>query len=188
MHKGYDLYTDGVFLKANSSLVGAADGISIQFPNRDTHHEVELVAVIGMPAKDVTPGDALKHVAAYSVGLDITMRGKEERSLRKSFDTYSVLGPWLVTADEIPDPENIELSLAVNGVERQRDSTENMLVDTAAIIAFASKFYTLMPGDLIWTGTPSGVGRLVGGDRVRAGADRIGMMDVNVRLTSNDLY
>ena len=187
-HKGYDLYSDGVFLKANSSLAGPIDGISVQFPNRDTHHEVELIAVIGKPAKDVTPQDALKHVAAYTVGLDITMRGKEERSLRKSFDSYSVLGPWLVTADEIPDPENVELSLAVNGAERQKDSTKNMVVDTGTIISFASKFYTLLPGDLIWTGTPSGVGRLVGGDRVTAGADRIGMMEVNVRLASDRPY
>ena len=187
-HKGYDLYSDGVFLKANSSLAGPADGISIQFPNRDTHHEVELVAVIGTAAKDVAPQDALKHVAAYAVGLDITMRGKEERSLRKSFDTYSVLGPWLVTADEILDPEDIELSLAVNGAQRQKDSTKNMVVDTATIIAFASKFYTLLPGDLIWTGTPSGVGALKHGDLVTAGADRIGMMNVNVRLASDRPY
>ncbi len=187
-HKGYDLYSDGVFLKANSSLAGAGDGISIQFPNRDTHHEVELVAVIGSPTKDVSPQEALKHVAAYTVGLDITMRGKEERSLRKSFDSYSVLGPWLVTSDEIPDPESVELNLAVNGAMRQKDSTKNMVVDTATIISFASRFYTLLPGDLIWTGTPSGVGALRHGDRITAGADRIGTMEVNVKLFSERPY
>ena len=187
-HKGYDLYSDGVFLKANSSLAGPVDGISIQFPNRDTHHEVELVAVIGEPAKNVSSQDALKYVAAYTVGLDITMRGKEERSLRKSFDTYSVLGPWLITADELGDPGNVELTLSVNGVRRQKDSTKNMVVDTATIIAFASRFYTLLPGDLIWTGTPSGVGAIRHGDHIKAGADCIGLMDVDVRLASDQIY
>ena len=141
--KGYDLYGDGVFLKANSSLSGPADPIRIRFPERQTQHEVELVIVIGRTCADVPPERALEVVAGYCLGLDITMRGKEERSLRKSFDTYSVLGPWITTADEVGDPGSVDIALDVNGAERQSDLVSSMIVDSAAIVSFASRFYTL---------------------------------------------
>jgi 2,4-didehydro-3-deoxy-L-rhamnonate hydrolase len=179
--KGYDFFADGVFLKANSSLCGAADGVTPLFPERTTQHEIELVAVIGKPGRNLTRESALDHVAAYCIGLDITMRGKEERSLRKSFDSYSVLGPWLVTSDEIPDPSDVDLALHVNDVLKQDASTSDMIVDLQDIIVFASKFYTLNPGDIIFTGTPSGTGQIRPGDRIRAHSSKIGSMELSVR-------
>ena len=95
----------GLFLKANGSLGGQADGIRLRMMERQIDHEVELGVVIGREGANIRREDALNHVAGYAVALDITPHGKEERSLRKSCETYSVLGPWLVTADEIPDPK-----------------------------------------------------------------------------------
>jgi 2,4-diketo-3-deoxy-L-fuconate hydrolase len=176
----YDLFTDGVFIKATSSLIGPSDSIKVRFPDRRTDHEVELVGVIGRVADNVSAKDALAYVAGYCVGLDITMRGKEERSLRKSFDTYTALGPWIVSADEIVDPSNIQLSLHLNGEKRQATSTSDMVVSLAELIAYASKFYALRPGDLIYTGTPSGVGPIKAGDKIRIEADLIGSMSIPV--------
>lgn len=179
-HSAYDLFSDGVFIKATSSLIGPSDSINVRFPDRRTDHEVELVAVIGRVASNVSAESALSYVGGYCVGLDITMRGKEERSLRKSFDSYTVLGPWIVSPDEIPDPSNVRLSLHLNGALRQEARTSDMVISLPEIIAFASKFYALLPGDLIYTGTPSGVGPITPGDKVRAEADLIGSMLLTV--------
>src|SRR5262245_17364442 len=100
----FSIQTAGLFLKSVSSLVGPGEGIVIRLPERRTDHEVELVVVIGTRADRVAARDAMSHVAGYAIGLDISIRGTEDRSFRKSPDSYSVLGPWLVTADEIPDP------------------------------------------------------------------------------------
>src|SRR4029079_18779492 len=110
----------GLFLKATSSLVGPSEGIAIRHLDRRTDHEIELAAVIGTKADRVTREQALSHIAGYSIGLDITVRGPEERSLRKSIDSYSVLGPWLTTADSVADPANLDLLLKVNGEVRQK--------------------------------------------------------------------
>jgi 2,4-didehydro-3-deoxy-L-rhamnonate hydrolase len=171
----------GLFLKATTSLVGPAQGIAKRFPERRTDHEVELVAVIGRVVSDVPRAEALAYVAGYSLGLDITLRGPEERSLRKSIDTYTVLGPWLVTADEISDIGAIEMSLSVNGEIRQSTSLSDLVFGVAEQIEYASRFYTLYPGDLIFTGTPAGVGPIQPGDVLRAEATMIGAMDVHVR-------
>src|SRR4029079_12643343 len=96
------IHKAGLFLKATSSLVGPGDGVVIRKPDRRTDHEVELVIVIGRKADRVSSDEAMACVAGYAIGLDISIRGSEDRSFRKSADTYSVLGPWLVTADEIP--------------------------------------------------------------------------------------
>src|SRR6202049_1116232 len=104
----------GMFLKANSALVGPSEGIPIRFPDRRNDHEVELVMVIGKTGSDIPQSKALDYVACYALGLDMTVRGREDRSFRKSVDGYAVLGPWMVTADEVPDPDNIPLSLTVN--------------------------------------------------------------------------
>jgi len=137
--------------------------------------------VIGRTASDVSQADALDYVAGYSLGLDITLRGAEERSLRKSIDTYTVLGPWLVTADEVSDIGAMEMSLSVNGEIRQATSLSDMVFGVAEQIEYASRFYTLHPGDLIYTGTPAGVGPIHPGDVLRAEASIIGAMDVQVR-------
>ena len=98
----------------------------------------------------------------YCVGLDITIRGPEERSLRKSIDTYTVLGPWLVTTDELSDPSRLALELSVNCEPRQKANTRDLIIDVPGLIAFATSFYTLMPGDVLLTGTPEGVGPIKG--------------------------
>ncbi len=171
----------GLFLKANSSLVGPAEGLDLHRPERRTDHEVELVVIIGKTGKDITRENALDHVAGYALGLDVTVRGAEDRSFRKSPDGYAVLGPWLTTADEIPDPDNVEIWLDVSGEKRQRSSTAAMTVDTRDLIVLASKAYTLYPGDAIYTGTPEGVGPLVGGDVAHAGSSALGEMLVAIR-------
>ena len=170
----------GLFLKATSSLAGASDAVRIIQPGRRTDHEVELAVIIGTACKDATRETALGHVAAYSIGLDITIRGPEERSMRKSPDTYTVLGPWMVTADEIQDPGTLDLRLDVNGEERQRANTRDLILDIPELIVFASRFYTLEPGDILLTGTPEGVGPVRPGDVMRASIEGIGAMSVRV--------
>lgn len=171
----------GLFLKATSSLIGPGTAIEIHHPNRRTDHEIELAVVIGRTCRNVAPENALSVIAGYTIGLDITIRGPEERSLRKSLDTYSVLGPWLVTAEEFGDPAGRGLLLTVNGEVRQKANTRDLILDVPALIAFASSYYTLHPGDVIFTGTPEGVGPIAPGDQIAASITGIGEMLVNVR-------
>ena len=171
----------GLFLKACSALVGPAEGIALRKLDRRNDHEVELAVIIGKRANNVSRDDALKYVAGYAIGLDVTIRGPEERSLRKSPDSYAVLGPWLVTADEIPNPGDLNLKIAVNGEERQNSNTKYMILGVAELIEFASAFYTLNPGDVIMTGTPEGVSPIEPGDSIVATIEGIGTMDVKVR-------
>jgi len=171
----------GLFLKASSSLVGPGEGIALRKLDRRNDHEVELAVVMGKRADRVSKEDALKYVAGYSIGLDLTIRGPEERSLRKSPDTYTVLGPWLVTADEIPNPGELDLKIAVNGEIRQNSNTKYMIMNVPELIEFASAFYTLNPGDVIVTGTPEGVSPIEPGDVIVATIEKIGSMEVQVR-------
>jgi 2-keto-4-pentenoate hydratase/2-oxohepta-3-ene-1,7-dioic acid hydratase in catechol pathway len=185
LHHGNQAHTTpiqkmGLFLKATSSLVGPAHGIQVRLPERRTDHEVELAFVIGKRAHRVSAADALSYVAGYSIGLDITIRGSEERSFRKSPDSYTVLGPWLVTVDEIPDPGTLDLSLAVSGETRQDSNTRFMILGVAQLIEMATAFYTLHPGDVILTGTPEGVTPINPGDTVVATIQGIGSMTVAV--------
>ena len=175
------VHASGLFLKATSSLVGPGEGVAVSKPERRTDHEVELAFVIGTKARHVRRAEALHYVAGYCVGLDITIRGAEERSFRKSPDSYSVLGPCLVTADEVPDPDHLDLSLAVNGQIRQQSNTKFMILSVAALVELASSFYTLYPGDILFSGTPEGVSPIAPGDRVVATVERIGTMEVRVR-------
>lgn len=171
----------GLFLKATSSLKGPSEDIAIRHPDRRTDHEIELAAVIGTRADRVTREQALAHVAGYCIGFDITVRGPEERSLRKSCDGYSVLGPWLTTADSLADPANLDLELKVNGETRQKANTRDLIIDIADLIVFASSFYTLMPGDVLLTGTPEGVGPIQPGDVLDASITGLGAMRVKVK-------
>jgi 2,4-didehydro-3-deoxy-L-rhamnonate hydrolase len=156
----------GMFLKANSSLVGPSEGIAVRFPDRRSDHEVELVMVIGKAGSDIPQSRALDHVACYCLGLDITVRGREDRSFRKSVDGYAVAGPWMVTADEIANPDALPLTLDINGEIRQDSNTNMLIYDCRRLIEFASSFYTLYPGDMIYTGTPEGVGPVKPGDTI----------------------
>ncbi|HEY4074561.1 MAG TPA: fumarylacetoacetate hydrolase family protein [Herbaspirillum sp.] len=171
----------GLFLKANSSLVGASQGVALRKRDRRNDHEVELAVIIGKEANNVSRAEALSYVAGYSIGLDITIRGPEERSLRKSPDSYTVLGPWLVTADELSDPSALDLSITVDGSVRQKSNTSDLILDVAHLIEFASSFYTLHPGDIIITGTPEGVGPIEPGQTMVAAIEKIGTMEVAIR-------
>jgi len=175
----------GLFLKANSSLVGPGEGIGLWHLERRNDHEVELAVVIDKRAKNVSRQDALQYVAGYSIGLDISIRGQEDRSFRKSPDSYTVLGPWLVTADEIPDPGHLNLSISLNGEIKQNSNTEYMTLGVAELIEMASSFYTLQPGDIISTGTPEGVSPIVPGDVIVATIEKIGSMEVKVRAAED---
>jgi 2,4-didehydro-3-deoxy-L-rhamnonate hydrolase len=171
----------GLFLKAVSSLVGPSAGVTRRFPVRRTDYEVELVAIIGKEAADLDPRQALDVVAGYAIGLDITVRGPEDRSFRKSLDTYTVVGPWMTTADVIPDPQILAMSLKVNGALKQQTILTDMVTDVRGLIAYASTFAILKPGDMIFTGTPAGVGPIQHGDMILAEIDGIGHMQVAVR-------
>jgi 2-keto-4-pentenoate hydratase/2-oxohepta-3-ene-1,7-dioic acid hydratase in catechol pathway len=171
----------GYFLKANSSLSGPNDPIELpDVPGREVHHECEIAVVIGTQGRHIPIARAIDHVFGYSCLLDITIRGKEERVMRKSFDTFTPVGPWIVTADEVPDPADIGMRLWVNGQMRQEATTKDLIVDIAQMIALASSASTLYPGDLIATGTPAGVGPIRDGDRVTIEVDHVGRMSVPV--------
>jgi 2,4-diketo-3-deoxy-L-fuconate hydrolase len=176
--KTIDYY--GLFLKANSSLIGASQPVEIAQPERRHDHEAELGVIIGKECRNVSRAEALEYVAGYSIALDMTVRGSEDRSFRKSLDTYSVLGPWLVTRDEVSNPGILDLWLTVNGQHRQRTNTNMLIYDVPRLIEYASMFYTLLPGDIIMTGTPEGVGPVVPGDVLDVGIQSIGTMQVKV--------
>lgn len=161
----------GLFLKATSSLVGPGEGIALRHLDRRNDHEVELAVVMGREGS----------IAGYAIALDITIRGTEDRSFRKSPDSYTVLGPWLVTADEIADAGALDLGIAVNGETRQKSNTKYMILGVEELIRMASSFYTLYPGDVISTGTPEGVSPIVPGDTIVATIEKIGSMEVKVR-------
>lgn len=176
----------GLFLKANSSLIGPHDEIRSAFAERRTDHEVELAVVIGRTGKSIAVEDALDYVAGYTIGLDMSLRGAEVPSYRKSADTYSVLGPWLVTPSELRDPDNLSLQLWVNDELRQQSNTDKLILSVRQVIAYASAIYTLHPGDVIMTGTPAGVGPVLPGDRIRATIEGLGLIDIGVASTFAD--
>jgi len=171
----------GLFLKASSSLIGPSEGVAIKFPDRRTDHEAELGVVIGRKTGFVSEADALSVVAGYAIALDMVVRGKEDRSFRKSPDTYAVLGPWLVTADELGDPGALDFSLTINGEVRQAANTREMIINVPRQISWASSVYTLYPGDIIMSGTCQGVSPVKPGDVMALKFERIGEMNVPVR-------
>jgi len=170
----------GVFLKAPSSIVGPGATIRLPYPERRTDHEVELGVVIGRTARNVTASEAMRHVFGYTGVLDITVRGDEDRSTRKSFDGFTPAGPWLVTADEVTDPGALRLRLWVNGELRQDGNTSDMIWGIPRLVEYASHVMTLYPGDLIATGTPEGVSPLAPGDEIRIDIEEVGGMTVHV--------
>jgi 2,4-diketo-3-deoxy-L-fuconate hydrolase len=171
----------GLFLKANSALVGPDEGVALRFPDRRSDHEAELAVIIGRTGTKIPKAEALSYIAAYAIGLDMTVRGPEVPSFRKSIDTYAVLGPWLVTADEIADPDNLDFELRVGDEVRQKSNTRYLDFGVARLIEFASEFYTLHPGDILMTGTPAGVAPVVPGDVMTVTMQGIGTMQVKVR-------
>jgi 2-keto-4-pentenoate hydratase/2-oxohepta-3-ene-1,7-dioic acid hydratase in catechol pathway len=174
----------GLFLKATSALVGPSQGIAIRFPDRRTDHEMELGLIIGRECRDVPEEHALEYIAGYAIALDMTVRGTEDRSFRKSIDSYAVLGPWLVTADEVPNPNDVEFSLKVNGEVRQAANTRRLIYNVQKLISWASRWYTLYPGDILMTGTPEGVAPVAEGDVLDCTMQYIGDMRVRVRAAA----
>ena len=175
-----------IFMKATSAMCGPNDPILIPRTSVKTDWEVELGVVIGKHAKYVTETDALSHVAGYCVINDVSERSfQAERAGQwtkgKSCDNFGQTGPWLVTTDEVPDPQNLSMWLKVNGKTMQNGSTKTMVYGVAHVIAYLSQFFTLHPGDIISTGTPPGVGMgmkppqyLKLGDTVELGIEGLG--------------
>lgn len=168
------------FVKASSSVVGPGGVITLPFADRRVDHEAELGVVIGRGGSRIARGEALSHVFGYVPLLDITLRGDEDRSYRKSFDTFTPIGPAIVTADEVGDPSALELELTVNGELRQRANTRDLIYDVARLIELYSEAMTLEPGDLIATGTPEGVGPVTDGDEVVLSIPTIGELRMAV--------
>jgi 2-keto-4-pentenoate hydratase/2-oxohepta-3-ene-1,7-dioic acid hydratase in catechol pathway len=178
----YNASGQGFFLKANSSLSGPADPIVLPaLPDREIHHECELAIIIGKGGRGITREQAVSHIFGYSCLIDVVIRGKEERVMRKSFDSFCPMGPWLTTSDEIRRYDDIDLELTVNGEPRQKANTRDLIVDVPEMIAMASSVMTLYPGDIIASGTPSGVGRLKDGDRVDIRISGVGAMTLDVK-------
>ena len=170
----------GLFLKASSSLIGFGSEIVLRFEGRRNDHELKLGVVIGSVCSQIKAQYAMQYIAGYTMALDMTLRGKEFQCFRKSIDTYSVLGPWLVTPDEITDPNRLDLWTKVNGQIRQQSNTRHLVYDIARLIEFASSMYTLQPGDVIMTGTPADVGPVGPGDILLAGIEGIGEFPIRI--------
>ena len=177
----------GFFLKAAGSVLGS--GGTIELPGgskRRFDHECELAVIIGKRAWHVPRAKALDYVFGYSCLIDATMRiepveFEEERTMRKSFAGFTPIGPWIVTADEIPNPQNLNSRLWVNGNLRQEANTRDMIVGVAELIELISSAVPLNPGDVIASGTPEGVGPFVPGDELRITIDGVGTMNVHIR-------
>ncbi|MDB5764259.1 MAG: hydrolase family protein [Herminiimonas sp.] len=175
-----------VFTKAVTSLSGPNDDIVLPEGSEETDWEIELGIIIGSTARKVAAKDALKYVAGYCIANDVSERNWQIKrngqwSKGKSFDTFGPIGPWLVTTDELPDPQILDLELRVNGEIRQRSNTADMIFPVAFVVSYLSQFMTLLPGDVVITGTPAGVGLgmkppqfLKKGDAVSLRIDQLG--------------
>lgn len=176
-----------IFMKATSAVCGPNDDVVIPRRSKKTDWEVELGVVIGTPAKYVTPENALSHVAGYCVINDLSERafqleGTGQWTKGKSADTFGPIGPWLVTADEAGDPQNLDMWLEVNGRRFQSGNTRTMVFGVAYLISYLSQYMSLQPGDIISTGTPPGVGMgqrppiyLTAGDNIVLGIQSLGI-------------
>jgi len=177
-----------VFLKPASALTGTGGSIIIPNRSREVHHEIELVVVIGEKLKHAHRESAMRAIAGYAVGLDMTARDLQAQakktgspwSVAKGFDTFAPLGE-AVSAGAVPNPQALELTLSINGDVRQRGSTSNMIFDVAELLVYCSSIFTLEPGDLLFTGTPEGVGPVHVGDRLRAEIAGLPVLEVDVR-------
>ncbi|MBK3745510.1 fumarylacetoacetate hydrolase family protein [Paraburkholderia aspalathi] len=182
-----------IFMKATSAIVGPNDDVLIPRGSEKTDWEVELGIVIGKTAKYVSEADALDYVAGYCVVHDVSERAfQTERQGQwtkgKSCDTFGPTGPWLVTKDEVADPENLDMWLTVNGETMQNGSTKTMVYGVAHLVSYLSQFMSLQPGDVISTGTPPGVGMgmkppryLKAGDVVELGIEALGTQKQSIR-------
>lgn len=181
-----------LFSKATSCIQGPNDDVTIPKDSEKTDWEVELGVVIGEVTEHVSEANALSHVAGYCLVNDLSERAfQTERGGQwikgKSAPTFGPIGPWLVTADEIPDPQALSLWLKINGQTMQNSSTSDMIFSVATIVSYMSKFMRLLPGDVVTTGTPEGVGMgmkppryLTDGDQIELGVEGLGIQNQNV--------
>lgn len=182
MQAQYRATNQGFFLKPSSALSGPNDPVVLpQVPGREVHHESELGIVIGKQVRGLKREDWREAVFGYTCLLDMVVRGREERVFRKAYDTFCPIGPWIVTADDIAEPDQLQMNLWVNDELRQSANTRDLVLDIPGMIETASAVMTLYPGDIIATGTPEGVGPVSDGDVIRIVIDRIGEMRVPVK-------
>lgn len=174
----------GLFLKSNTSLIGPGEAVRLPALERRMDHEIELALIIGKEGYRIPETQAFEYVAGYAVSLDMVIRGTEDRSWRKSYDTFSVVGPWLTTPDEVKDPNNLDFRITVNGDIKQESNTRFLIFGLAKLISYASQAYRLYPGDIIMTGTPEGVAPVVPGDVMDCWIDQVGEMKVAVTLAT----
>ncbi|KKW92110.1 fumarylacetoacetate hydrolase family protein [Sphingobium chungbukense] len=181
MQAGYRATNQGFFLKPNSSLSGPADPVVLpNVPGREVHHEAELGIIIGRTARGVKREDWKDYVFGYACLMDMVVRGREERVFRKAYDSFCPVGPWIATADEVGDAEQLDFKLWVGDELRQSANTRDLVLDIPGMIETASAVMTLQPGDIIASGTPEGVGPIVDGDKVRIWIENVGEMTVDV--------
>ena len=180
------------FLKPSSAVIGPEQAILIPKGERTVYPELELCIVIGKEARDVSRQKALDYVFGYTIMLDMTARGPNPpgtgvgscRSVRKGFETFAPIGPWITTRDEIPDPQNLKMNLWIGGELRQSANTSGMINGVPELVSFLSTVTTLYPGDLISTGNPDSPAfqrKLVPGERLTAEIEKIGSMSLGVR-------
>jgi 2-keto-4-pentenoate hydratase/2-oxohepta-3-ene-1,7-dioic acid hydratase in catechol pathway len=168
------------FVKASGSVVGPDGPNELPLPGRRVDHEAELGVVIGAGGRNIPRVEALDHVFGSVPLRDITLRGEEDRSYRKSFDTFTPMGPAIVTADEVGDPGALDIALTVAGQPRQQANTRDLIYDVPRLIELYSGAITLRPGDVIATGTPEGVGPIEDGDEVVLTIERVGRLRMAV--------
>jgi 2-keto-4-pentenoate hydratase/2-oxohepta-3-ene-1,7-dioic acid hydratase in catechol pathway len=174
------------FLKPTSSIIGPGDTVVLPKVSKDVDFECELCAVIGKKARNVTEARALDYVFGYTICWDLSQRdpwgrGRHNtRNIRKGFDTFSALGPWIVTKDEIDEPQNLSINVEQNGKPAMTAHTSDMICGIREHIRFLTSCLTLRPGDLITTGTPAGVKKLADGDHLKGTIEKIGSMELNV--------
>lgn len=185
----YGIYGIGVYVCAPTALIGPGETIVIpsEYRDRRVDHEIELAVIIGKRGKNIRREEAYEYIFGYTGLLDITLRGKELTSFRKSFDTFKPVGPMILTREELGDPHRVLLRLWVNGELRQEETTGAMVYKIPELIEFVSARMMLSPGDILTTGTPAGVAPLKSGDVLRAAFGSIGEMILQVRYSDEIL-
>ncbi|MGW8312784.1 MAG: fumarylacetoacetate hydrolase family protein [Desulfuromonadales bacterium] len=176
-----------IFMKPASAILASGGTVTIPAYSDECHHEIELAVLIGKEAKNITAEQALHHVAGYAVALDLTLRDVQNVQkkkglpweIAKAFATSCPLSDF-VTKDRVPNPQKLRLILSVNGEVRQDGNTADMMLPLAELISAVSEYFTLEEGDILLTGTPSGVGRICSGDRLEASIEQVGSLKVTV--------
>ncbi len=177
-----------LFLKPKSALIGPGENVIFPPQAQQVDHEVELAIVISKKGKNISVEDSFEYVFGYTILLDMTARDIQALAKKKGrpwfpskgFDSFSPIGPVIVTSDEINNPQNLELELRVNDTLKQKGNTKDMIFNIEQILSYCSSITTLEPGDLIATGTPAGVGPVQRGDKIRATIESIGTLEVGV--------